>query len=122
MTTQTPTRYTLRLTVELEELIETHRAKLALDVPHMIQNADTVTTVYTIRYLIGEALVRMQQHIDDSNIEPPEIKAIKGATTRTIKVQLPRGHIERALENVAQAYELSIHATLRALIAGGARL
>lgn len=120
MTTQTPASYTLRLTAELEELIEAHRAKLAFSIPHMIQNTGTITTAYTIRYLIGEALVRVQQSMDDVNIERPEIKAVKGATTRTIKVQLPRGPIVRALKNVAQAYELTTHATLRALIVAGA--
>jgi len=86
----------------------------------MIQNPDGVTTVYAIRYLIGETLSRIDQHMVDRSVAPPELRAITGTTTRTIKVALPRGPIESALTKIAQTYGLSIHATLRALIVAGA--
>jgi len=121
MTAHTMKRYTLHLTTELEELIEARRVELARRPSHMIQNNDTVTTVYAIRYLIGEMIERFLLSLNDSSIEPPELTSITGATTRTIKVQIPRS-LDGALELLAEHAGLSIHATLRALIVAGARL
>jgi hypothetical protein len=119
MTTHIMKRYTLRLTAELEELVETQRLELARRPSHMIQNPDTVTTIYAIRYLIGEAIERFLLSLSDSSIEPPELRAVTGATTHTIKVQIPRS-LEEHLELLAEHAGLSIHATLRALIVAGA--
>lgn len=118
MTTHTMKRYTLRLTAELEELVEVQRVELARRPTHMIQNPDTVTTVYAIRYLIGEAIERFVLSLNDSSIEPPELTPITGATTRTIKAQIPRS-LDGALELLAEHAGLSMHATLRALIVAG---
>jgi len=122
MTTHTSRRYTLRLTAELEELIEARRVELARRPTHMIQNADTVTTVYAIRQLIGEAVERLQLSTKDSSIEPPELTPITGATTRTTALYIPRsleGHLELVAEHAGLS---STHATLRALIVAGSRL
>ena len=102
MTTHTSRRYTLRLTAELDELIEARRVELARRPSHMIQNPDTVTSVYTIRYLIGEAIERLQLSTKDSSIEPPELTPITGATTRTTALYIPRsleGHLELVAEH-----------------------
>ena len=119
MTTHTMKRYTLRLTAELEELVEAQRLELARRPSHMIQNPDTVTSVYAIRYLIGEMIERFVLSSKDSSIEPPELRAVAGATTRTTALHIPRS-LEGHLELVAEHVGLSIHATLRALIVAGA--
>jgi len=119
MTTHTSRRYTLHLTAELDELIEARRAELSRRPSHMIQNTDTVTTVYTIRHLIGEVIERFLLSLNDHSVEPPELKPITGATTRTIKVHIPRS-LDGALELLAEHAGLSMHATLRALIVVGA--
>ena len=119
MAAHTMKRYTLRLTAELEELVETQRLELAQRPSHMIQNPDTVTTTYTVRYLIGEAIERFLLSLSDINIEPPELRAITGATTRTTALYIPRS-LEEHLELLAEHAGLSIHATLRALIVAGA--
>lgn len=120
MTTRTMKRYTLRLTAELEELVETQRLELAHRPSHMIQNPDTVTTAYAIRYLIGEAIERFVLSLN-SDIEPPKLTPIAGATTRATALYIPRS-LEEHLELLAEHAGLSIHATLRALIVGGTRL
>ena len=119
MTAHTMRRYTLHLTAELEELIEARRVELAGTPSHMIQNPDTVTTVYAIRNLIGGVIDRFLLGLSDNNSEPPELKQITGETTRTIKIQIPRS-LDAALECITEHAGLTTHATLRALIVAGA--
>lgn len=113
MTTQTSKRYTLRLTAELEELIETHRAELWTELTVRIQHADGLTPAYVIRDLVARGVLKVMR--GGASLPP-----VTGATTRTTALYIPRGQFDDALAEIAQAYELSIHATLRALIVAGA--
>jgi hypothetical protein len=113
MTTQTSRRYTLRLTAELEELIETHRAELWTDVRIRIQHADGLVPAYAIRDLVARGVLEVMGG-------GASLASVTGATTRTTALYIPRGDFEQALAEIAQAYELSTHATLRALIVAGA--
>lgn len=113
MTTQTSKRYTLRLTAELEELIEARRAELWADLRTRIQHADGLTPAHAIRDLVASGVLKVMS--GGATLAP-----VAGATTRTLKLHIPRSQFEQALAEIAQAYELSIHATLRALIVAGA--
>ena len=73
---------------------------------------DDVTTAYALTHIIVTgALNARRGHA--------ELQNISGATTRTIKAAInPAFHLIFA--EIAAAYDISIHATLRALIVAGA--
>ena len=113
MNRSTSKRYTLRLTAELDELIEARRAELWADLRIRIQHADGLVPAYAIRDLVARGVLEVMSG-------QAALASVTGATTRTIKLHIPRGQFDDALAEIAQAYELSIHATLRALIVAGA--
>jgi hypothetical protein len=110
---QTSRRYTLRLTAELEELIETQRAELWADLRIRIQHTDGLTPAYAIRDLVASGVVEVM----GGNVA---LAPVTGPTTRKVALYIPRGQFEQALTEIAQIYGLTTHATLRALIVAGA--
>ena len=112
MTANTMQRIALRLTSELEAIIEARRVELKADPRVRVQHTHDVPPAYAIRDLIVTGC-------ENVYTKHAEIQTISGATTRTIALHIPlefHGYVVA----FATEYDLSTHATLRALIVAGA--
>jgi hypothetical protein len=105
-------RYTLRLTAQLEELVEARRVELGNDPMHLAYHADDVTTAYALTHIITQGMINARRGY-------AELGPVTGATTRTTKV-LINPAFNQIIELLATRASLSTHATLRALIVAGA--
>ena len=105
-------RYTLRLTTQLEELVEARRVELGDDPIHLAHQADDVTTAYALTHIVAQgALYTLDAHT--------ELKPITGATTRTTALYINPA-FDQIFAELSKRAGLSMHATLRALIVVGA--
>ena len=111
MTQPTSRRYTLRLTAELDELIEARRVELENDLTVRIQHTHDVTHVYATRDLIARGVLNVISGV-------VELAPVTGATTHTIALYIPRV-FDQTFAEIAAVCELTTHATLRALIVAG---
>lgn len=105
-------RYTLRLTTQLEELIEARRVELGNDSIHLAHQADDVTTAYALTHIVAVGTVYALKHYT-------ELTPVTGATARTTALYINPA-FDQLFEELSKRAGLSIHATLRALIVAGA--
>ena len=105
-------RYTLRLTAQLEELVEVRRVELGNDAMHLAYHADDVTTAYALTHIVTRGMISARGG-------HAELAPVTGATTRTTALYI-NPVFNPLIEELAEHAGLSIHATLRALIVAGA--
>jgi hypothetical protein len=113
-------RYTIRLTAELEELIDARRDELRMDLRSRVQCVDGVTDAFVIRDLIARGVQRVTgRGLSVEEGRPLEaLTPVTGATSRRVVVAIPDvfgWHVEWCERESG----LSTHATLRALMYAG---
>ena len=104
---------TIHLTDQIEELLEARIVEASTDFRALIQSGDNVSPCFAVRDLLAQGLTRVLR-------QGHTLERVSGKGTRRLAGRVPCA-ILLVIEHIAKQYELTTHATLRALIVAGAQ-